>query len=446
MQASVQMRRQLPVGRAGAEVYRREAVEAAQLAGCVDDWRRGKTALPPALFELALDEGWVLDCSLRQAWREGLLHWTPGALRGPHWLRPWIEYLALAAFEQREAVGFAAVPACTQIARGEQGPVLAELRGLDATAARAQLLRLLRGYAEGQRAPLAFFPKAAWAYVQTLAGAHGNDSSEERALHHARAEYDHDRGYAENSDAWIRPRLPRSRSVRRGAPVRRVRAPRAGCLRRAGRYLAGSAAMNATLDSAELDRVTPDAGSGDLAQDLPLAGTQLIEASAGTGKTWTIAGLYLRCIVERRLSVRDVLVVTFTRAATEELKDRLRARLLLCADAAEARLRGADAPVEADAETAFARTLIERALEHGEPPEALARRLRLAAVSMDEAAIHTIHAFCQRVLREQAFASGEALDAGELVGSDSDLIEQIAADFWRCTPATPPAPPISTCC
>ncbi len=171
----------------------------------------------------------------------------------------------------------------------------------------------------------------------------------------------------------------------------------------------------------------------DLARDLALSGTRLIEASAGTGKTWTIAGLYLRCVVERRLPVREILVVTFTRAATEELKDRLRQRLLLCADMAEAVLRAADSAAAGtdNADATFARELIERALRGGEKPEELARRLRLEAVSMDEAAIHTIHGFCQRVLREQAFASGAALDAGELIGSDGDLIEQIAADFWR---------------
>jgi exodeoxyribonuclease V beta subunit len=173
--------------------------------------------------------------------------------------------------------------------------------------------------------------------------------------------------------------------------------------------------------------------SADLAATLPLNGLRLIEASAGTGKTYTIAGLYLRVVVELGLCVGDILVVTFTRAATEELKDRLRQRLALCADIAEAKLRGQvePEPAQADGECAFAEALLARALDGGESLPNLARRLRLAAVSMDEAAIHTIHGFCQRVLREQAFVSGLALDGGELVGSDDDLIAQIAADFWR---------------
>lgn len=181
----------------------------------------------------------------------------------------------------------------------------------------------------------------------------------------------------------------------------------------------------------------------ELAFELPLAGIRLIEASAGTGKTWTIAGLYLRALIERRLELREILVVTFTRAATDELKDRLRRRLTRAADLAETAVREpgdvardflrrahANAVAIDDAETAFAAAVLARALD-GEKIEDLARRLRLAAVGMDEAAIHTIHGFCQRVLREQAFASGEALDAGELIGSDQDLLAEIAADFWR---------------
>jgi exodeoxyribonuclease V beta subunit len=185
---------------------------------------------------------------------------------------------------------------------------------------------------------------------------------------------------------------------------------------------------------------------GDLALDLqPFAGIQLIEASAGTGKTHAIAGLYLRAIVEQRLRVRDILVVTFTRAATEQLKARLRERLRACDEYARARLRGV-APADIvkgsatrDSDGQFAQVLVERALagESAETIADLARRLHVEAISMDEAAIHTIDGFCTRVLCEQAFASGEPLDAGELVGSDLDLIEQVGADFWRLVASDP---------
>ncbi len=60
---------------------------------------------------------------------------------------------------------------------------------------------------------------------------------------------------------------------------------------------------------------------------VPIAGVNLVEASAGTGKTWSIAALYLRLVLQQRLPVASILVVTYTRAATAELKSRLRARL-----------------------------------------------------------------------------------------------------------------------
>jgi len=67
----------------------------------------------------------------------------------------------------------------------------------------------------------------------------------------------------------------------------------------------------------------------------PLTGTSLIEASAGTGKTHAIEGLFLRLILEKRLSVEQTLVVTFTKAATEELKTRIRTRLIAAQAALE---------------------------------------------------------------------------------------------------------------
>ncbi|MGA7298375.1 MAG: UvrD-helicase domain-containing protein, partial [Rhodanobacteraceae bacterium] len=69
----------------------------------------------------------------------------------------------------------------------------------------------------------------------------------------------------------------------------------------------------------------------DLSLSMPLDGMRLIEASAGTGKTFTIAGLYARLVVEKQVPLRNILVMTFTRAACDELRTRLRERLQLCA-------------------------------------------------------------------------------------------------------------------
>ena len=159
------------------------------------------------------------------------------------------------------------------------------------------------------------------------------------------------------------------------------------------------------------------------AATLPLHGLRLIEASAGTGKTFSLAGLYLRLIVEERASVREILVMTFTRAATQELRERIRARL---ADAA----RIAHAPehaVAGNAEHDFTR----RILDHSdEAPAALARRLADAAARVDEATIVTIHGFAQRAASENAFESALAFDRGEPI-DDPSIYREAAADYWR---------------
>ena len=60
----------------------------------------------------------------------------------------------------------------------------------------------------------------------------------------------------------------------------------------------------------------------------PLTGTNLIEASAGTGKTYAISGQFVRLIIERHFTADQILVVTFTKAATNELKERIRKKLM----------------------------------------------------------------------------------------------------------------------
>ncbi|HAT29855.1 MAG TPA: exodeoxyribonuclease V subunit beta, partial [Janthinobacterium sp.] len=174
--------------------------------------------------------------------------------------------------------------------------------------------------------------------------------------------------------------------------------------------------------------------SGQLLDPLtfPLHGTRLIEASAGTGKTWTIAALYLRLVLGhsghggadgfgRALLPAEILVMTFTRAATRELSTRVRERLLEAA----AYFR----EPAADGADAFLDALLEAYPGHGERQRA-AHRLMLAAETMDEAAIFTIDAWCQRMLREHAFDSGSLFDE-ELVSDEQALFEDAAHDYWR---------------
>jgi hypothetical protein len=165
------------------------------------------------------------------------------------------------------------------------------------------------------------------------------------------------------------------------------------------------------------------------ASSFPLRGSHLIEASAGTGKTWTIAALYVRLVLGhgegdaapvRQLLPQDVLVMTFTRAATRELSDRIRTRL---SEAAQM-FRSSEAPTEA--------FLLKLWHDHPAGPqrEEAAHRLAMAAQAMDDAAVFTIDAWCQRMLREHAFDSGSLFDES-LVGDEAALRLQAVQDYWR---------------
>jgi exodeoxyribonuclease V beta subunit len=159
--------------------------------------------------------------------------------------------------------------------------------------------------------------------------------------------------------------------------------------------------------------------------DFPLDGLRLIEASAGTGKTFSLAGLYLRLIVEKQLNVRNILVMTFTRAATQELRERIRMRL-----AAAARLAAHPLPgTPTDPEAAIALAIVARASQL-ESREHIARRLRDAASRMDEATISTIHAFAHQAAQENAFDSGLPFDRGTQV-DDASARNRAIDDYWR---------------
>jgi exodeoxyribonuclease V beta subunit len=166
------------------------------------------------------------------------------------------------------------------------------------------------------------------------------------------------------------------------------------------------------MDCRDFDPVTTELSKG----------TSLIEASAGTGKTYTIAMLVLRLVVEQDVPIDKVLVVTFTKAATEELKDRIRSRL---ADAKRALAGHAD--VKDDTISAWLACL-QNELQFA--PETIKRRLDLALLDIDQAGIFTIHGFCQRVLREHALASGQLFDA-ELTDDLATIKQACADDFWR---------------
>ena len=155
---------------------------------------------------------------------------------------------------------------------------------------------------------------------------------------------------------------------------------------------------------------------------IELSGMNLIEASAGTGKTYAIACLYLRLIVESGLSPEEILVVTYTKAATEELRGRIRAKIREALDAFEL----------GESADPFLCGLVGNDNGRGPGREAARERLHLALKSFDLASIFTIHGFCQRALQDNAFESGSLYDT-ELVADQLALLQEVVDDFWRRT-------------
>ncbi|HEX7770228.1 MAG TPA: UvrD-helicase domain-containing protein, partial [Dokdonella sp.] len=167
-------------------------------------------------------------------------------------------------------------------------------------------------------------------------------------------------------------------------------------------------------------------------RDLPLDGRVLIEASAGTGKTWNIGLVYLRLLVERGLGVERILVTTFTEAAAQELRERLRRRIVEVerwlqqpeALAAEA-TRATDAG-DVDSLPAWLAAQCATPERGGE----VLRRIQLARADFDRAPISTIHAWCQRVQRDHPLEAGAAFRVEGLV-DEGELLRECVEDFWR---------------
>ncbi|TLU84897.1 MAG: exodeoxyribonuclease V subunit beta [Chlorobium sp.] len=160
---------------------------------------------------------------------------------------------------------------------------------------------------------------------------------------------------------------------------------------------------------------------------IPLSGINLIEASAGTGKTYAIASLYLRLLVEQELLPEQILVVTYTEAATQELRSRIRTRIRQALEVMEG----------AETTDAFLEELHEKASQSG--LKKVCALLERALGAFDTASIFTIHGFCLRALQDNAFESGSLYDT-ELVTDQTELLRDIVEDFWRMHFFREPAP------
>jgi exodeoxyribonuclease V beta subunit len=160
---------------------------------------------------------------------------------------------------------------------------------------------------------------------------------------------------------------------------------------------------------------------------LPFASLAL-EASAGTGKTWTLTALAVRYLAEHDIQLPELLLVTFTRAATAELRDRVRVRIAETLQQVEDALADPGGWVPADD---VLRRIVGDALarhDGGAELELRRDRLQTAAEQLDEATISTIHGFCQRMLQHAALEAGIDLDA-VLLEDDVDLLAEIVDDF-----------------
>jgi exodeoxyribonuclease V beta subunit len=154
---------------------------------------------------------------------------------------------------------------------------------------------------------------------------------------------------------------------------------------------------------------------------MPLQGRCLIEASAGTGKTYTLTNLVLRILLGHKTNactLEQILVVTFTNAATDELKDRIRQKIQM----AYRRFLGVEIedPIIEAIFQATAPQAHQQALQ----------RLDLALRTLDEASIYTIHSFCHQMLQELAFETGQLFEF-QYELDDTELLQSVVRDTWR---------------
>ena len=148
-----------------------------------------------------------------------------------------------------------------------------------------------------------------------------------------------------------------------------------------------------------------------------LEGSNLIEASAGTGKTYSIALLVLRLVMEKNVPIQQILMVTFTRAAVAELELRVRAFVRLAAKVSRGQA------IEDPAITALV-----NAAEAVHGAETISRRLADAQLMLDETSVLTIHGFCQRTLGEYAFETGQLCGAETL--GEEEFLQLVPVKRW----------------
>ena len=150
-----------------------------------------------------------------------------------------------------------------------------------------------------------------------------------------------------------------------------------------------------------------------------LEGSNLIEASAGTGKTYSIAILVLRLLLEKKISIKEILMVTFTKAAVAELEERVRYFVRSAYKVSQ------DKTVSDD----NIRTLVNLAIGNS-TKEIVHQTLRDAVLFLDETSVLTIHSFCQQTLSEFAFETNQ-LFGTEMVPDIKPIVGEELNKSWR---------------
>lgn len=155
------------------------------------------------------------------------------------------------------------------------------------------------------------------------------------------------------------------------------------------------------------------------AATVPLKESNLIEASAGTGKTYSIAILVLRLVLEQQLSIKHILMVTFTKAAVAELEERIRLFIRTAYKASMGK------PVN----DPNIKALVDKAIA-ADGEKVVRQVLRDAVLLLDETSVLTIHGFCQQTLLEFTFETNQLFGA-ELITDGTPLLEAALNNFWR---------------
>ena len=154
--------------------------------------------------------------------------------------------------------------------------------------------------------------------------------------------------------------------------------------------------------------------------NVDLNGKNLVEASAGRGKTYAIGILVLRMLLEKNIKIEQILMVTYTNAAVEELEFRIRKFI------SEAILHTRKIITTEDKQI---HKVLEKSIKNIGAENTL-KLLNEAVEFLDETSIFTIHGFCKRVLTEYAFENSMLLNT-EIIDDQTYLIENAISEFWR---------------